>query len=388
MFKKGLNFVFETHSRCKVTHFFLFAAVEFSGIRTIIFCLNFFTPTKEKYVADSQPNYHFFLYFCRLKQKNMDSILTYSLLILGFVALILGANWLVNGATSVGIRAKLSPLIIGVTIVAFGTSLPEMIINIFSCIKGSAALAIGNIIGSNTMNILLILGVSSIIYPIDVSKISIRRDIIAGFIAILAIALMTSRFLTESSTTINWIEGLVLLFFAGIYLYSTFKNNSSDDSIEKQVPMPWGKTILSLTFGIVGLYLGGELVSSNAQKLALSWGMSESTIGLTVVATATSLPELITSIVAALKKNSSIAIGNVLGSNILNIFVVLGISSLITPLPFDTKMNQQLLILFVANVIMVTTIFVGEGKKISRLEGVILTLGYIAFILFSLYPSL
>ncbi len=152
--------------------------------------------------------------------------------------------------------------------------------------------------------------------------------------------------------------------------------------------MPWGKTILSLTFGIVGLYLGGELVSSNAQKLALSWGMSESTIGLTVVATATSLPELITSIVAALKKNSSIAIGNVLGSNILNIFVVLGISSLITPLPFDTKMNQQLLILFVANVIMVTTIFVGEGKKISRIEGAILTLGYIAFILFSLYPSL
>ena len=152
--------------------------------------------------------------------------------------------------------------------------------------------------------------------------------------------------------------------------------------------MPWGKTILSLTFGIVGLYLGGELVSSNAQKLALSWGMSESTIGLTVVATATSLPELITSIVAALKKNSSIAIGNVLGSNILNIFVVLGISSLITPLPFDTKMNQQLLILFVANVIMVTTIFVGKGKKISRFEGAILTLGYIAFILFSLYPSL
>lgn len=152
--------------------------------------------------------------------------------------------------------------------------------------------------------------------------------------------------------------------------------------------MPWGKTILSLIFGIVGLYLGGELVSSNAQKLALSWGMSESTIGLTVVATATSLPELITSIVAALKKNSSIAIGNVLGSNILNIFVVLGISSLITPLPFDTKMNQQLLILFVANVIMVTTIFVGEGKKISRFEGAILTLGYIAFILFSLHPSL
>ncbi|MGN0033027.1 MAG: calcium/sodium antiporter [Candidatus Limimorpha sp.] len=318
----------------------------------------------------------------------MNTFTTYFLLIIGFVALILGANWLVNGATSVGVRAKLSPLIIGLTIVAFGTSLPEMIINVFSCIKGSPGLAIGNIIGSNTMNILLILGVSSIIYPIDVSKISIRRDIIAGFLSIIAIALMTSKFLTTSSTTINWIEGLTLLFFAGIYLHSTFKNNSGDDNSEEQEALPWGKTVFSLVIGVVALYIGGELVSNNAQRLALNWGMSESTVGLTIVATATSLPELITSIVAAIKKNSSIAIGNVLGSNILNIFVVLGVSSMITPLPFDSKMNQQLIILFAAYIIMVMTIIIGKGKKISRLEGAVLTLGYIGFIVFSLYPSL
>ena len=152
--------------------------------------------------------------------------------------------------------------------------------------------------------------------------------------------------------------------------------------------MPWGKTIIYLVLGIIGLYIGGELVSNNAQHLALHWGMSESTVGLTVVATATSLPELITSIVAALKKNSAIAIGNVLGSNILNIFMVLGISSLITPLPFDAKMNQQLLILFAANAIMLTVVFTGKGRKISRFEGFILTLGYVGFMLFSLYPSL
>lgn len=318
----------------------------------------------------------------------MTSILPFFFLILGFVALILGANWLVNGATSVGVRAKMSPLIIGLTIVAFGTSLPEMIVNVFSCIKGSPGLAIGNIIGSNTMNILLILGVSSMIYPIDVSKVSIKRDIPVGFIATFAITLMANDFFRGTSATINWIEGLVLLLMGFGYLLLTFKNNGEEDVADEQKSMPWGKTILQLAVGIAGLYIGGELVSKNARILALNWGMSESTVGLTVVATATSLPELITSVVAALKKNSAIAIGNVLGSNILNIFMVLGVSSLITPLPFDTKMNQQLLILFCANTIMLTTVFTGKGRKISRFEGLILTLGFISFLWFSLYPGL
>lgn len=319
----------------------------------------------------------------------MASLLPLFLLIVGFVALILGANWLVNGATSIGVKAKLSPLIIGLTIVAFGTSLPEMIVNVFSCIKGSPGLAIGNIIGSNTMNILLILGVSSMIYPIDVSRISIRRDIPAGFIATFAITLMANDFFRGTSATINWVEGIVLLGMGAGYLWLTFKKGSetleTSENSETQQELPWGKTIFQLVIGIIGLYLGGELVSNNAQKLALSWGMSESTVGLTVVATATSLPELITSIVAALKKNSSIAIGNVLGSNILNIFVVLGVSSLITPLPFNTMMNHQLMILFCANAIMLVTVFTGKGRKISRFEGLILTLGYVAFMLFSLY---
>ncbi len=319
----------------------------------------------------------------------MTALLPLFLLIVGFGALILGANWLVNGATSVGVRAKMSPLIIGLTIVAFGTSLPEMIVNVFSCIKGSPGLAIGNIIGSNTMNILLILGVSAMIYPIDVSRISIRRDIPAGFIATFAITLMANDFFRGTSGTINWVEGLVLLAMGAGYLWLTFKKNSENletlEDPEYSKASSWGKTLFQLFLGVIGLYIGGELVSNNAQKLALSWGMSESTVGLTVVATATSLPELITSIVAALKKNSAIAIGNVLGSNILNIFMVLGVSSLIIPLPFDTKMNQQLLILFAANAIMLTTVFTGKGRKISRFEGAILTLGYVGFMLFSLY---
>ena len=315
----------------------------------------------------------------------MTSLIPLLLLILGFVALILGANWLVNGATSVGIRAKLSPLIIGLTIVAFGTSLPEMIVNVFSCIKGSPGLAIGNIIGSNTMNILLILGVSALIWPIDVSRISIRRDIPVGFVATLAITLMANYMFTGEARTINWIEGIVLLLMGFAYLLLTMLKNDPQEEIENvQEAMPWGKTILARVAGIIGLYIGGELVSRNAQILAKNWGMSESTIGLTVVATATSLPELITSIVAALKKNSGIAIGNVLGSNILNIFMVLGVSSIITPLPFEPMMNKQLMILFAANILMLLFVFTGKGRKISRWEGALLTLGYVGFMWFSL----
>ena len=307
-------------------------------------------------------------------------VLTITLLIGGFVALIVGANWLVDGATSVGIRAKLSPLIIGLTIVAFGTSLPELMVNIFSCAKGSSGLAIGNIIGSNTMNILLILGMSAMIFPIDVSRISIRRDIPAGFVATLALTLMANDFFIGDSNTVNWVEGLVLLALGGVYLLMTVKkNDSTGDAEVEQIPLPWGKTIVLLCGGILGLYLGGELVSRHAQKIALSFGMSEGLVGLTIVATATSLPELITSIVAATKKNSAIAIGNVLGSNILNIFIVLGISALITPLQFDPLMNSQLLILFGANALMLLFVFTGKGHTLSRLEGALMLLGYAVF---------
>ena len=308
------------------------------------------------------------------------------LLIVGFVALILGANWLVDGATSVGIRAKLSPLIIGLTIVAFGTSLPELIINVFSCIKGSSGLAIGNIVGSNIMNILLILGVASIIYPIDVSRISIRRDIPVGFLATAALFLMANDFFVGDSHSINWIEGLVLLLMASGYLYLTMvKNESPSDEVEAvQIPMPWWKTILFLVLGVGGLYIGGELVSNNAQAIAKAWGMSEAMIGLTVVAMATSLPELITSIVAATKKNSGIAIGNVLGSNILNIFVVLGVSGLITPLQFDTQMNITLGILFFANLLMLLFVFTGKGRKLSRFEGFLMLLAFSGFMAYTI----
>lgn len=316
-------------------------------------------------------------------------ILAIFLLIIGFVVLILGANWLVDGATSIGIRAKLSPLIIGLTIVALGTSLPELIINIFSCIKGVSGLAIGNIVGSNIMNILLILGIAAVIYPIDVSNISIRRDIPAGFIATTLLAFMANLFFVGKSHFIVWWEGLILLVGAAIYLFLTMvKTEKPDNEVEAiQIPLPWWKTILFLVFGVLGLYLGGELVSNNAQIIAKAFGMSDALIGLTVVAIATSLPELITSIVAARKKNAGIVIGNVLGSNIINILVVLGISALITPLEFDTQMNNTLYFLFGANTLMLLFVFTGKGRKISRVEGLLLLVAFVAFMTYTIFNA-
>ena len=318
----------------------------------------------------------------------METIIPLLFLIAGFVLLIYGANWLVDGATSIGIRAKMSPLIIGLTIVAFGTSLPELMVNIFSCAKGSSELAIGNIVGSNTMNILFILGMSALICPINVNRISIRRDIPAGFVATAMLYFMANDTIWGSQHTVNWVDGIVLLLMGFAYLLLTLlKNDDTDRSEDPQAPLSWGKTILFIVIGVVGLYLGGEFVSRNAQILARNWGMSENTIGLTVVAMATSLPELITSIVAARKGNSDIAIGNVVGSNILNIFIVLGISSLILPLKFDFTMNMQLFILFAANALMLLFVFTGKGHKISRAEGALLVLGYIGFVTYSLMAA-
>ena len=238
------------------------------------------------------------------------------------------------------------------------------------------------------MNLLLILGVSAIIYPINVSNVTIRRDIPAGFLATAILILVANISIFGSANTISWGESIILLTLAVVYLWLTIdkgrENNIEGELEAQQSIMPWGKTILFLILGIGGLYAGGELVSTNAQVIARSWGMSEAMIGLTVVAIATSLPELITSIVAAVKKNSDRAIGNVLGSNILNILVVLGISGLIIPLEFDPKMNINLYILFFSNLLLLMFVYTGKGHKISRPEGILFLLSFVGFMVYTI----
>lgn len=313
--------------------------------------------------------------------------LIYILFIIGFIILILGANWLVEGAVSLGIRGNLSPLVIGLTVVAFGTSLPELVINVFASLKGSSDLAIGNVLGSNIMNIFLILGVTAIIFPMDVEKISVQRDLPIGVIATLFLALAANGYLLGLPPVINRIDGAILLLIFGAYLWMTLRSGKpleADVDINEKKADSWPKTILLLIFGLLGLYFGGEWVSEGALAVAAALGMSESAVGLTIVAAATSLPELATGVVAALKKNVGIVMGNVLGSNIINILVVLGASAMINPLQFDPKMNVEIGMVLFANLALLGLIYLGKGLHLSRREGVLLFIVYLLFVWFSI----
>lgn len=318
--------------------------------------------------------------------NNYFMTITYFLFVVGFVVLIIGANWLVDGAVSLGIRAKLSSLVIGLTVVAFGTSLPELVINVFASLKGSSDLAIGNILGSNIMNVLLILGVSSIILPITVSKISLYRDIPFGILAAIILGFMAKDFFVGSTNLIGPLDGIFLIIIFGIYLCLLVrKGNSLEVDVDvNKTPDSWGKTLFLIAIGCVGLYCGGEWVSDGALAIAKAIGISESAIGLTIVATATSLPELVTAIVAARKKNIGIVMGNVLGSNIINVFVILGISALINPLVFQQGLFIQLGIVLAVNLILLFLIYFGKGMKLTKWEGCTLIVLYVLFVYYSL----
>jgi cation:H+ antiporter len=313
--------------------------------------------------------------------------IVYILFVVGFVVLILGANWLVEGSVSLGIRANLSPLVIGLTVVAFGTSLPELVINIFASLKGSSDLAIGNILGSNIMNIFLILGVASLLMPLIVQRISVKRDLPVGLFATVLLGIMANGSLYGRENVITRLDGLILLALFAFYLYLTLKKGqplSVDmDAVPKE-PYSLTKTIILLLAGCAGLYFGGEWVSEGALQVAVVLGISESAIGLTIVAAATSLPELVTAIVAAIKRNIGIVMGNVLGSNIINIFVVLGVSAIIHPLDYNLKLNFDLLLVLLANIILLGLIFLGGGLRLSKIEGASMIVIYVIYIYISL----
>ena len=310
-------------------------------------------------------------------------MITYFLFFLGFVVLILGAKFLVDGASSMGIKAGLSQFIIGLTIVALGTSLPELIINVIASLNGKTDLAIGNVLGSNIMNILLILGITAIIYPVKVNKNICKRDTWINLISILLLGLLAKDTLfNKSNNTIDRLDGFILLSFFGIMIYilATSKNTNSDDN-SKITTYPLYKSIVLIIAGGLGLFFGGDWIVKGATEISISFGISQSTLGLTLIAMATSLPELVTSIVAALKKNTDIAIGNVLGSNIFNIFLVLGASASITPIQYEGNLDTEIIILFLSSVFLMIVIRLGKTKlTITRAEGAILVSGYLLFL--------
>ncbi|MDD5055105.1 MAG: calcium/sodium antiporter [Candidatus Peribacteraceae bacterium] len=327
-------------------------------------------------------------------------MLTASLLfILGIALLTKGGGWLVDGATALARKFHLSELSIGLTIVAFGTSLPELVVNLFASAQGNTEIAIGNVVGSNIANILLILGVAALITPIAVQRSTVLKELPFSLLAALVVLVMANDVLIDGATfsAMTRIDGLVCLGFFMIFLYYTFGISvMTPEEIHAQgttrAENPWLAALKLLT-GLVALMIGGKLAVDSAVTVAVSLGVSQTMIGLTIVAVGTSLPELMTSVIAARKGKSDIAVGNVVGSNIFNIFWILGLSSVIRPLPFITAGNVDLFVAVGATLLLFFIIHNGGLHRrlllwwkqdhtyvIRRWEGAILLCSYVAYL--------
>lgn len=308
-------------------------------------------------------------------------LLNFIFLLAGLIILIYGANFLVDGGSALARRLKISNMVIGLTVVAFGTSTPEFVVNIVSSVEGSSALALGNILGSNIFNILAILGVTALIIPLGVKRTTTRVEIpLTVFAAVLILILVNG----EPAGIITRVEGICLLCFFVMFLLYTFtlaKYGATEGVEEIEIRnYSTAKAILFILLGLAGLIGGGRLLVTGAISIAQSLGISERIIGLTVVSIGTSLPELATSIIAARKKNADMAIGNVVGSNIFNTFLILGTSATITPIQAPTGSMTDLIVNLMASGLLFLFIFTGKGRKISRWEGGLLVLLYLIYL--------
>lgn len=319
-------------------------------------------------------------------------MLVYFLFVIGFVIMIKGADMLVDGAASLAKKFNISNLVIGLTVVSFGTSAPELVVNVIASISGNTDIAVGNILGSNIANILLILGISSIIYPLTVHKNTVKKEIPYSLVVAVVLAFLVSDIFIEKApfAILSRIDGIILILLFGAFLYYTYRLSKQEGDIpgdEEIKEMGTAKSIIFLLVGITGLVLGGDWIVKGAVEIASGLGMSQSFIGLTIVAVGTSLPELATSAVAAYKRNTDIAIGNVVGSNIFNITWILGISSIINPLVFNAHNIIDLGILTVITIILILSIFVGKRYSIRKGEGIIFLILYAAYIIFLVYEG-
>jgi len=313
--------------------------------------------------------------------------MTYILFLVGFFLLIKGADLLVEGSASIAKRLKISSIVIGLTIVAFGTSMPEFIVNIFASAKGNTEIAIGNILGSNIANILLILGISSIIYPLATKKNTVWKEIPLSLLAAILLGVLVNDIRIDNGiySGLTRIDGIAFLSFFIIFIYYTFciskvTGASSDESPIKE--LSYLKSGTFIICGLLGLIFGGKWIVEGAVKIAEHFNISQSLIGLTVVAIGTSLPELATSAIAAYKKQTNIAIGNIVGSNIFNIFWILGVSSLIKPLPFSPSNDLDIIMTILSSAILFIIMFVGKRHVIERWQGILMVVMYIGYISF------
>lgn len=306
------------------------------------------------------------------------------LFVVGFVVLIKGADWLVGSASGIARRYGISELGIGLTIVAFGTSLPELVVNAFAAYNGHSDITFGNVIGSNLFNLLAILGVVGIIAPIRVSSSTVWKEIPLSLLAALLMLLLANA-IGSAEAELTRLDGAVLLGGFGVFLFYVYRQLRRETPTQEpgEHAKAGTSTWVKLAIGLVLLVAGGRLVVYNAVEIATQMGISQTVTGLTIIAAGTSLPELATSVVAALKKNSDIAVGNIIGSNIFNLFFILGISSVIRPLSYSTDFNNDTYLLIGGTVVLFIAMFTGKARQLDRWEAVVLLavyLGYTAYL--------
>ena len=305
------------------------------------------------------------------------------LLLVGLGLIVLGADWLVDGASAIARRAGVSEFVIGLTIVGFGTSCPELVVSLTGAIQGNADISIGNVIGSNIFNTLFILGITALIMPVSMTNENRKRDIpITLAVSIILVLFGMSKTLLGigESDSLSRAEGIGFLLLFGAYLYSCFKLDSkeqTDAPEQKQMKLPLA--ILAVTAGLAGLIFGGELFVNSATDLARSIGVSDKFIAITILAGGTSFPELATCIVAAAKHKDKLALGNILGSNVFNILLILGCSSVITPLSFNGMSLVDAGILIVSCVMLLLWAYTGRKCRIDRWEGAVMLLTFAAY---------
>lgn len=307
-------------------------------------------------------------------------------LLVGFLLLVKGADWFVEGASSIARRLRIPSLIIGLTIVAFGTSAPELAVSITAAIKGSNDIAIGNVVGSNIFNLLVVIGMSALICPLSVKPSMIKKEYPLSIAATLLLnVLIMDQFFTGSSRMIlGRLDGVLLLVGFGFFMYLAVKDalksraeNLCIQEAETVIGYSMGKSILLSLVGLAGIIIGGDMTVNGAKEIARAFGLSEALIGLTIVAVGTSLPELVTSIVAARKGESDIALGNVVGSNIFNVFLILGLSSTILPMNVTKTYLYDVGLLTIVSILVYIPILL--RKKIGRVMGAVMTCSYIAY---------
>ena len=294
---------------------------------------------------------------------------------------ILGADWLTKGASGIARRFGVSELVIGLTIVALGTSLPELVISVGSALKGSSGISLGNVIGSNIFNGLFILGVAAVIAPIRFKPRMLTREIPFNLLASVVLILVSGSMLVGGAKGefITRYGGLLLLCFLAVFVRYTFSIPNDGEDGEADKPMGIGKVQLFILLGLAGLILGGNIFVNGATELARVVGLSEAIIGITIVSAGSSLPELAVSVNAARKGNVGIALGNVLGSNILNIFLILGCSATITPISLDGFSFIDFYVLLASSLLIYIVTRFGGKAVINRFEGVLLIAGYVAY---------